>query len=203
MSITYPLSLPSTPGIKRFTWLTSNAVSLARSPFTYVTQVQAHNGQIWKAEVTMPPMERADAEQWTTFLLQLMGTKGTFYLGDPLGKTPRGTATGTPLVNGGSQTGNSLITDGWTSSVTGILKAGDYIQIGQRLYKNLKDVNSDGSGNATLDIYPRLRETPSDNASILTTNTVGLFRLQSSEVPVYEADTERVYSITFTAIEAI
>ena len=52
----------------------------------------------------------------------------------------KGTATGTPLVNGANQnvtyanaTGNgwsqSLVTDGWTNSVTGILKAGDIITI--------------------------------------------------------------------------
>lgn len=53
----------------------------------------------------------------------------------------KGTATGTPLVNGGSQsytaptsaqlTANTyaLITDGWTNSVTGIVKAGDVFTI--------------------------------------------------------------------------
>lgn len=50
-----------------------------------------------------------------------------------------GTATGTPLVNGASQNvtytaskdtwTQSLITDGWTNSITGILKAGDVITI--------------------------------------------------------------------------
>lgn len=50
-----------------------------------------------------------------------------------------GVATGTPLVNGGSQnvtyansTGTpsqTLVTDGWTNSTTGILKAGDVITI--------------------------------------------------------------------------
>jgi hypothetical protein len=50
-----------------------------------------------------------------------------------------GVATGTPLVNGGSQAvaytavkdsmSQSLVTDGWTNSTTGILKAGDVITI--------------------------------------------------------------------------
>lgn len=34
---------------------------------------------------------------------------------------------GTPLVNGASQSGASIVTDGWSSGVTGILKAGDVI----------------------------------------------------------------------------
>lgn len=40
-----------------------------------------------------------------------------------------GVLTGTPAVNGASQTGASLITDGWTNSTTGIVKAGDVFTI--------------------------------------------------------------------------
>ena len=115
-------------------------------------------------------MKREDAEQLIAFMLKLNGTYGTFTLGDPLNTSPRGVGTGTPLVNGGSQTGNSLVTDGWTSGQTGILKAGDWIQLGSgstsRLYKILSDANSNGSGQATFDIWPNLRSSPADNAAI-------------------------------------
>lgn len=40
-----------------------------------------------------------------------------------------GVATGTPLVNGATQTGSTLATDGWTNSTTGILKKGDVFTI--------------------------------------------------------------------------
>jgi hypothetical protein len=203
MTISYPLSIPSTPGIKQFTLNANNATSLSRSPFTFSTQVQEHTGQIWTFEATLPPMERADAESWLCFLAKLLGSRGTFLIGDPLGKTPRGQATGTPLVKGASQTGQSIITDGWTPTVTGILKAGDYMQIGNRLYKVLTDTNSNGSGEATFDIYPRIRESPSDNAGITVTNTVGLFRLTDNEVNLYEGDEGKTYQIQFAGIEAI
>ena len=144
MAISYPLSLPSTPGIKRVTLRSLTSVAILRNPFTFQQQVQEFAGQIWGADVTLPIMERADAENWNSFLLKLNGPAGTFLLGDPAAKSPRGVATGSPKVNGASQTGKSLNTKGWTVSVTGILKAGDYVQIGQRLYKNLNDVNSDG-----------------------------------------------------------
>ena len=202
MPISYPLSLPST-NLARVTVSSSSAVAISRSPFSFAAQVQQFNGQLWNAEVTLPPLARADAEPWIAFLLKLNGQQGTFLLGDPAGKTPRGTATGTPLVNGASQTGQSLVTDGWTISVTNILRAGDYIQIGQRLYKVLNDVNSNGSGQATLDIWPRLRESPSDNASIVTASCVGLFRLASNAVPVYNAGADKNYQISFSAIEAV
>lgn len=40
-----------------------------------------------------------------------------------------GVATGTPLVDGGSQSGTSLLTNGWTASQTAILKQGDIFTI--------------------------------------------------------------------------
>lgn len=155
------------------------------------------------AEVTLPVMERADAEEWISFLLKLNGQQGTFLLGDSAAKTARGIATGTPLVNGASQTGQSLVTDGWTAGVTGILKAGDYIQLGQRLYKVLNDANSDGSGNATLDIWPRLRESPANNSSIIVSDCLGLFRLSGNSYQIHSADVAKLFSLAFSAEEAI
>ena len=91
-----------------------------------------------------------------------------------------GVATGTPLVNGGSQNvtydtakntfSQSLVTNGWTNSTTGILKAGDIITIAGVFAVNpvskvstgrlqdftvLADVDSGAStGPATLTISP-------------------------------------------------
>lgn len=203
MSIAYPLSLPSVLSPKRVNIRTLTQVAYARSIFTGRAQVHLHQGQLWVFDVSLPIMTRAQAEEWNSFLLKLNGPYGTFLMGDPAGKTPRGIASGTPLVKGANQIGQSLETDGWSASVTGILKAGDYIQIGNRLYKNLNDVNSDGSGNATLDIYPRLREIPADNAPITTTNTKGTFRLSSNDLAVCNIDTDKTYDVSFTAVEDV
>lgn len=188
---------------KRLSIRTITNVSISRSAFTFQQQVQEFSGQIWIAEITLPIMSRVDAEAWVCFLLKLNGPLGTFMLGDPSAKTPAGSATGTPLVKGASQTGKSLITDGWTPSITNILKAGDYIQIGNRLYKNLTDATSNGSGEATLDIFPRLRESPADNASIITSNCKGEFRLLTNDNLIYSADEAKNYEVSFSAMEYI
>lgn len=203
MTISFPLSLPTSIGLDSFSLRVSGSAAMLRSPWTFQTQVQEHQGQIWMLEAAVAPCDRERAEPWIAFLESLEGPVGTFLIGDPLARVPRGVATGTPLVKGAGQSGKSLDTDGWTPSTTGILKAGDYIQVGQRLHKLKADASSDGSGNATLDIYPRLRESPADNAAIVTNAPVGLFRLNSAEVPLFEADYERLYSISFTAVEAI
>ena len=205
MAISYPLSLPNS-NIARIRMVANDVVGISQSPFTAAQQVYRYTGQFWEADITLPPMKRADAEYWISFLMKLNGPYGTFLLGDPNGQTARGVATGTPVVNGANQTGNELITDGWTTSTTGILKAGDYIQLGSgstsRLYKVLDDVNSDGSGNATLTVWPDLRTAPADNATITVSNPKGLFRLNSSQTS-WDISEASIYGMTFGAREAL
>jgi hypothetical protein len=206
MAITYPLSLPSHTGIRSVELRSTNAVAYSRSPFTFAGQAFAYPGQMWQADITLPPMKRADAEQWIAWLVSLRGQLGTFLLGDPLGQTARGAATGTPLVNGEEQTGDSLIIDGAATDVTGWLKAGDYIQLGSngssRLHKVLADANSDGSGNVTLDIWPSIRTAPADNATVTVANTVGLWRLSGNESS-WSINEASIYGISFSAMEAV
>jgi hypothetical protein len=205
MAISYPLSLPTTSGIATVRLTANDIVGISQSPFTAAQQVYKYPGQFWEADIGLPPMKRADAEYWISFLLKLNGPFGTFLLGDPNGGTARGVATGTPVVKGGSQTGNELLTDGWTTSQTGILKAGDYIQLGSgataRLYKILDDANSDGSGNATLTIWPSLRSSPSDNATITVSNPKGVFRLTTQ--PSWDISEASIYGLNFGAREAL
>lgn len=206
MAIVYPLSLPSVKDFAEISMRLRTVVGSAVSPFTLQEQVQVHPGQIWEAECTLPPMERPDAEEWLAFLLALNGKEGTFLMGDPKGGTPRGTALGSPLVNGASQTGNELITDGWTGNQTSLLLKGDYFQLGSggasRLYKVVEDEVSDGSGNSTLTFQPRLRSSPANNDPITVTDAKGLFRLATNEM-VWTVRDIVTYGIAFPAREAL
>ena len=206
MAVTFPLAIPTSKGLAKIRLTANNVVGISQSPFTAKQQVYKYTGQFWEADISLPPMKRADAEYWISFLLKLNGSYGTFLLGDPNGATARGVATGTPLVKGASQTGSDLITDGWTPNTTGILKAGDYIQLGtgstSLLHKVLDDVNSDGSGNATLTLWPDLRSAPSDNAEIVVSAPKGVFRLTANQ-QAWDINEATFYGITFGAREAI
>jgi len=203
MTITFPIDLPSNPAPASIRIYPRSVVSANVSPFTGRQQVYEHQGQVWQADIVLPPMRRADAAPWIAARLQLNGRYGTFRLGDASCRVPLGIATGTPLVKGASQTGRVLLTDGWTISQTGILKQGDYIQLGDYLHMVMVDANSDGSGNATLDIWPRLRASPADNSAIVTSNCKGLFRLTSNEMP-WDVQPGNVYTgIVLSAVEAI
>lgn len=203
MAISYPLTAPTDPHPKFLNFLSKSVVSRSQSLFTGASQVYAHSGQWWEIEVILPPLTRAQAQPWIAFLTKLNGKEGTFYYGPIREGTPLGTATGTPLVNGGSQTGSDLVTDGWTSSVTGILKAGDYISVANNLYRVLDDVDSDGFGNATIPIWPNIRtSSTSDNAPITVSNPKSLFRLVSNELSIVQTDSY-FYNISFIAEEAL
>lgn len=181
------------------------SVGIARSPFTFQTQTQVNEGQRWLLSFTVASYKRAEAAAWLAVLTALNGREGSFLFGDPYETTPLGVATGTPLVKGGSQTGDELDTDGWTAGVTGILKAGDWIGLGSgassRLHRVLADVDSDGSGNATIPIWPMLRESPSDNDPVVTDGPKGVFRLTKNQ-PDFARNFKR-YPITVDAEEVL
>jgi len=209
MAETYPLAFPTQTGIARVEITATDVVAITESPFTFSQQVVRHAGARWSATITIPPVKREDSEYWNSFLLRLRGKFGTFLLGDPNGATPRGSAAsaaGTPVVNGASQTGNELAIDGLPASATGYLKAGDYIQLGTgataRLYKVLEDVNSNGSGEATLNLWPDLRSSPADGATVVVSNAKGVFRLTENET-VWTINNAGFYAINFAAVEAL
>jgi len=209
MAETYPLTFPTQTGVAAVEFIATDVVSVSQSPFTFSQQVVRHAGARWSATISIPPVKRSDSEYWNSFLLRLRGQYGSFLLGDPNAATPRGSAAsaaGTPVVNGASQTGNELAIDGLPASATGYLKAGDYIQLGSastsRLYKVLEDVDSNGSGEATLNLWPDLRSSPADGATVVVSNAKGVFRLSNNEA-VWTINNAGFYSISFAAVEAL
>ena len=201
------LSMPATPGIKRTRFLLQANTQVFVSPLSQAVQTLERVGARWGASFELPPMVRADAEEWCAFLARLLGRAGRFYAGDSAGTTPRGVATGTPLVKNGGQTGSSLTTDGWTVGITGILKTGDYVSWNtptawRELHKLTADATSDGSGNATLSITPPIRESPADNAPLIVQSATCVMMLASDDAAAWDVDEARIYGIQFSADEA-
>jgi hypothetical protein len=176
------------------------------SPFTLEEEIQVHQGQLWRFGVSFAAMQRDDAEEWVSFFSQLNGPQGSFLFSPRHAIAPRGAATGAPAVDGAGQTGLTLATTGWTVSTANILRKGDFISIGSssstRLYKVALDADSDSSGNALLDIWPRLRESPADAAAITTASPMGVFRLDGNEM-AHDIDAALIYGgLDFTCREA-
>lgn len=177
------------------------------SPFSFSSQQYDWGGERWRISFSLPNIvDRSLAGQWKAFGAAMRGKYNIFLCGDPLGKVPTGIATGTPLVDGGGQTGNTLNTKGWSNNITGILNAGDYFQLGTgvnaRLYMLTETANSDGSGEATLRFEPALRSSPADNAAVIIDNPRGAFRLTSNSFS-WSISPGSVYRMSFDAVEVV
>ncbi len=121
----------------------------------------------------------------------------------------RGTATGTPLVNGANQGATSvdagvttLVTDGWTASQAPILKRGDIFTIAgvnavnpinkdslgePRQFVVTADVNSDAGGNASIPISPALNsntDSPYQNVSAAPANDAAITVVDSHAINI-------------------
>jgi hypothetical protein len=164
------VSAPTTAVLRTAEWNLYDAVAVVESQFSPRAQRQWWPGaDKWGGTMTYPPLNIAQANDVTSFLMQLRGRANAFQLGDPLHTAPRGSGLGNPFVNNTPGTNLpgaiTLATSGWTPNAAGVLLRGDQIQVGFRLYQVLDTVDADPAGNAVLNIWPSLRETPASTGS--------------------------------------
>jgi hypothetical protein len=198
------VSIPDSPGWRSIDWGLTDYVAASSNPFNADQQIFDWGQSLLSPSVQLPPMTRDDGDRWAAFLMQCRGMTRAFLLGDPSGKTPKGsnlTTGASPLIDGAGQSGYSISTKGWQASKTGVLKAGDWVQLIYRLHKVLDDVDSDASGKATIAIYPPVRETPADGQAIVTVNAQGLFRL-ASNTNKFSVGLANIYGFDFACREA-
>lgn len=174
------LFFPSiTPTTMRWQLLANTSANI--SPHTGAVQTVARGGERWAAEMHFLNLKGDDKAVMKAFYSRLLGQTNRFYMGD-YSSVSRGTFGGSPVVNGASQTGDSIDVDGCTASVTNWIRAGDMFAIGDELKMAVSDKSTSFSGEVTIDFLPRLRVSPPDNDIIVTTNPVGLFLLESDEM---------------------
>lgn len=207
MALTFPLSIPDYEDIQKMRIRNMNAVARTISPYTLSQQVQEHAGDVFIFSFRLRPMRKSRAGAWIAWLKALRGGANTCLIGDPHRRDPEGTAKdypGSPLVNGASQTGGTLVIDGAPVSQTGWLLEGDWIQLGtgsdSRIYMVVEDVTTTSGGAASISISPELRSSPADNAVVYTADTVCICRLTDSN-PEWTVHADHFHEIEFEAIE--
>lgn len=118
-------------------------------------RVPLRYGRTWLE--TFPPilLQSAVERGWYSRVQQIWRTGEVVTIQHRSYLTQNGAGGGTPVVNGATQTGNNIVTNGWPNSTT-VLKAGDLVRLGalSPVFEITSDVTSDGSGNATLPIEP-------------------------------------------------
>lgn len=203
------LSMPSTGQFSRYRFgLLTNTQAL-ESPLTGSVQTLELPGARWFLEATLRPMEREeqtsseqDLEQWLALLTALMGRAGRVYGFDPGGRTPRGSAGGSPVVNGGSQNGKTLAFQGAESHITGWLKKGDYFEVAGELKKCTERIDTGSGGAGILQFVPPIRQSPANGTTIITANPKCTMMLASDNEAAWDFDARvRDYGVTFKLIE--
>tara|TARA_R100000664_G_scaffold34142_1_gene54339 strand:- start:4615 stop:5484 length:870 start_codon:yes stop_codon:yes gene_type:complete len=129
------ITMPTSPNFSMSSFNLIRMVGTTVSPFTGQTKTQEYDAVYWVAELTLPPMKRAEATEWQSFFLELNGQTNNFLLGDPSALTNTGTYSTSYLeadkrVNNTSVTlsfSGSTITAGASTFATA--RAGDFIHV--------------------------------------------------------------------------
>ncbi|WP_338445958.1 hypothetical protein V5F89_12485 [Pelagerythrobacter marensis] len=118
----------------------------------------------WEAAVTVAPMTIDDAREWRVFFGRLRGAVHSFRL--PVTSAAQHDGSFIARANGAGG-GYSLASDGWPVS-TKVLLAGDFVTVGDQLMALDIDVDTDATGNATLQFHAPLRRSIADDTIIET-----------------------------------
>lgn len=180
--------LPSSPGPVTSSLSILHAGGIVDSALGGASQIVNRPGARCKLQVQLPPMQGADARKWFAALTAALFEGGRFtvrQVGLTIG-TP-----GSPLVNGASQVGQSLVVDG--GAVFYSLRAGQLVSIttgGKNyLYPVAVDYTLNGSGAGTLPLSLPLRASPADNDPVQVAAPVieGSIELDDPMLPFDEA----------------
>lgn len=175
--LTWPTFARAVP--RNFDWsLVPNTQSF-QSPLSGAVQTVEMPGARWKASFLLEDLIDQDAATLQAFLVQLRGRAGRFYLYNFARQSPRGTLSGTPLVNGAGQTGNTLAIDGCTVGAT--LLAGDYFGVNGELKMAVAAATANGAGQMSVSFEPPLRAAPADNAPLTLQRPPATFMLANDE----------------------
>lgn len=165
------------------TWTLVENTRRFSSPLTNATQTVSRKGTMWRVDLTFSNLTETDRGALQGFMAKLQGQVNRVRLKDHA-FTRQGAGGGTPLINGASQTGSSVILDG-VGTVPDYLKAGDLLA-----WDKVSDSGADNpqlhmctdtisavGGAITVAISPPLRNSPPNNAPVNITDPEGVFML--------------------------
>lgn len=205
-------TFPNTQGLRGLNFSNSQANSITTS-ISGRRQVKSQGAQLFSFTAQTPPMTTAEYKEVMGFFAAQEGQFGSFQIVLPNISTPAGSVTGNVLnVNGAQTAGDKTITvDGGVINQTGYLKKGDVVrftakggtpQIGSKVYILTADADTNGSGQATLNIEPGLIEAIADDTDV-ETNDVQFTVYKSSPETEFQTGVSDFTQLEFECAEAI
>lgn len=184
-------------------WQLINTTLDTVSPLDRTTQTQELPGARWGVVVEYRLYRDDDIDTFMGWRMRMRGRAGRALVHNFDRPRPRGTAAGTPLVNGAGQTGTSIVTDGWTAGAT--LMAGDMIGIGGELKMVTASATASGAGAMTIAFEPPLRAAPADNSAVVTSRPTCSMML-TEDIARWSGQAReggRYYDITLQLVESL
>lgn len=184
----------------RQSWELRSLTQVHESPLNGSVQTQELPGARWASSIVFESVAHPDDRAaLMSFAAQLRGRAGRVQVRN-WGARARGTLGGTPLVDGGAQTGASLATDGWSVGAT--VRAGDFFAVAGEFKMVTADATADGVGAMTLTFEPPLHASPADNAALtFVAPTVLMMPVADGVAWSYEAG--GVMTFVFDLIEVL
>ena len=160
-------------------------------------------GHQWTFTASFLDLSREQMAEVFAFAMEQDGVYGTFTVVPPDLATPRGTALGSPVVDGAGQTGTTLNVRGATASQAAFLKKMDIFSINgdTKVYMVTQDAASDGSGDVALTFRPPLEISPADGA-VLTVANVAFTMSFASAIREYDVKQPVLYDFEIDLAEA-
>lgn len=138
-------------------------------------QVSGRTGNRWLLDLVFAGKTDTERRQLLGFMSLLRGKRNRIKFFIP-GYTLGGAGGGTPLLNASVSAGATSITvDGLPLSATGVYLAGDWLTLGNELKQICSNVDSDGSGEATIQIWPETHGAHANNDAVEVDDPYGIF----------------------------
>jgi hypothetical protein len=197
-------NFPTSPGFSRakFNQNTTTKTTTTQSG----RSIRATNSTtLWTATLSFPTMSQAEFRPIQAFIVQAKGPLNEFDIVIPTVSESQSTVAASVVANvdGAHSVGDTAIAISTNQSAQTVLKAGDVVRFANhtKVYMATTDVNSDLSGNATLNIEPPLVENLVDLEGITTNNVpfrmilandLQEFNYGTNNLVNYEIDVEEV-----------
>jgi hypothetical protein len=182
----------------------NNRPTLLNQTLSGRRQVRQIGSQYFSFTVQMPPLQQEKAQEVFAFLQKQKGSFGDFTIGAPLDNLGAAKAETDIQVVGVHSAGDSAIDlDGFPTTQTGSLKAGDLVRFNghSKVYMVRDTVNASSSA-LTLYIEPNLVASLADNEVVIVNKPNFKVYLESNEI-MYSTDANGLYNISFDVREVI
>jgi hypothetical protein len=198
-------NFPSSPGFSAAGFKMNAPTKKTVTTSGRMTRLQTAT-TLWTGTLVFPPMTLLEFRPIQAFIALTQGSLHEFdvVIQNVSLSTSANRDSVNATVDGAHSVGDTTIQIDTNINSDNVLKAGDVVRFANhtKVYMVTTDCNTDGSGNATMNIQPALLETLTNNEGITTNNTpfrmilandTQEFGYQTNSLVSYELDVREVF----------